>query len=142
MWKLICLLSFFVLLTAKLSAQSALNQELCFSEEPIEHYNGVFLPMTWNLTIPKNSCEGILEILGFQTWVRMKVRIYENELERTVKFDSIIEGELFDSLHTGEILFSLIETEKGLLTVWNVLTPRLQMDFELEGVCFSPCKLD
>ncbi len=138
MSKWICFLSL-MLTIAPLNAQVKVSEQWCFEEEPVEH-NGVFLPMTWSLTISEDHCAGIVEILGFQTWVKMHVHVSENKSERTVKFDSIIEGDFFDAITTGEILFLLSETENGMLTIWNTLSPRLDENAPSEGVCFIPCK--
>lgn len=139
MSKWICFLSL-MLTIASFNAQVKVSEQWCFAEEPVEDLNGVFLPMTWSLTISEDHCAGIVEILGFQTWVKMHVLISENKTERTVKFDSIIEGDFFDALVAGETLFSLLETENGTRTIWNALSPRLDENAPSEGVCFIPCK--
>jgi len=142
MGKWTCVLLLLVVFTARLNAQSDLPEHLCFSEEPVEHHDGIFLAMTWQLTIPRNGSEGVVEILGYQTWVKMKVDVTQDELTHRVIFESIIEGELFDSLLKGDTLFSMIKTEKGLLTDWNVLNPRLKEEPAFNKVCFVPCNLD
>lgn len=105
---------------------SAWTGDYVYREEPIEATQGIFRNMQWNLSIQlqNDSCKGVLEILGDQTYMKALTTISGDSNYIDVVFNKLIDGS-DENLIEGETLFSMTRDNGRITTTWDRLEPRL-----------------
>jgi len=112
-----------------------------YEETPVEANAGYAMVMDWNLTISKqhDSCTGILEVNGQQTFMRLKIDLEGDTSNIAVIYDGLIDGS-DAQLKNGDTLFTLTKTAHGFKTTWISLEPRLLNNPPRVCTCFYQTK--
>lgn len=110
-----------------------------FEEEPIKAIAGYNMAMVWVLSIKKESdtWQGVLEVNGQQTYIKLLTDISGNTNSIAITFDSLIEGS-GEHLKKGDTLFTLSRKTDKLITEWSALEPRLSEKHLNQCNCFIP----
>ncbi|MES2849084.1 MAG: DUF5991 domain-containing protein [Bacteroidota bacterium] len=109
-----------------------------YEESPVQANAGYAMVMNWTLSISKqnDSCTGILEVNGQQTFMKLKTFIRGNTSKIAVIYNSLLDGN-DEQLKSGDTLFTL-STVSGILTTnWVTMKPRLIDNSSKECNCFS-----
>ena len=112
--------------------------EYSYGEEPVKAIAGYSMVMIWDLTININgdSCQGILEVNGQQTYIKLLTNITGDSNAITITYDRVIDGSN-ENLKKNDTLFILSRNAGVLKTKWFELEPRLLENPGKECNCFS-----
>ena len=112
-----------------------------FEEEPVKANADYYMAMVWTLSINKNSntCQGVLEVTGQQTYFKLLTDISGDTNTIAIKYNKLIEGS-DDYLKKGDTLFTLSKNAGKLITKWLTLEPRLLDNQPKECNCFTQDK--
>ncbi len=93
--------------------------------------------MDWELSLEKheNVFNGILEVNGQQTFIKLLTEISGNTNEISVIYEKLIEGSDVN-LKKGDTLFILSKQSGKFITKWRHLEPRLPEISPRECNCF------
>lgn len=111
--------------------------EYNYQEKPIKAIAGYYMVMDWTLSINRNgeSIQGVLEINGQQTYIKLLTDITGNTNEIAIIHNSLIDGS-DENLQKGDTLFLLSRNADKLRTTWLKLEPRLLENTDKECYCF------
>jgi len=109
-----------------------------YSEEPVQALAGYNMVMIWDLSITKknDSCQGILEVNGQQTFFKLLADISGDSSSIAIVYNRMLDG-VPGNWKRGDTLFTLSKGSKGLNTKWFLLEPRLLEKVPRECNCFS-----
>ena len=112
-----------------------------YEETPVDANAGYAMVMDWNLSISRqnDSCTGILEVNGQQTFLKLKTNLAGDTSNMAVIYDGLIEGN-DEQLKNGDTLFTLTKTVHGIKTTWFSLEPRLVPNSPKVCTCFYQTK--
>ena len=108
-----------------------------YEEEPIKANAGYAMAMEWSLSIEKqnDSCNGIVEINGQQTYIKVLAGISGDSNSIAVTYESFIDGNI-EQFRKHDTLFVLSKKAGKLTTQWKRFEPRLSLDHANECSCF------
>ncbi|MFN8295007.1 MAG: DUF5991 domain-containing protein [Chitinophagales bacterium] len=108
-----------------------------YEEENIKANAGYNMVMDWELAIEKheNVFNGILEVNGQQTFIKLLTNISGDTNEISVIYEKLIDGSNVN-LKKGDTLFILSKQSDKLVTKWRHLEPRLPEISPRECNCF------
>ena len=111
--------------------------EYNYEEEPIKAIAGYSMVMDWTLSIniKGDTCQGLLEINGQQTYIKLLTNITGDTNAITITYNSLIDGS-DENLEKGDTLFMLSSNANKLKTKWFALEPRLLENPVKECNCF------
>jgi hypothetical protein len=112
--------------------------EYGFEETAVEANAGYSMVMDWSLSIKKQNdiYEGILEVNGQQTFLKLKMDIQGDASEIAIVYNRVIDGSN-EQLKKGDTLFTLTKRSGKLKTLWFKLAPRLLENQPKECNCFE-----
>ena len=109
-----------------------------FEEEPIKAIADYNMAMLWTLSINKvkDKYQGVLEVNGQQTLIKLLTDISGDSNSIAITFNSLIEG-TDEHLTRGDTLFVLSHIANKIETNWSVLEPRLSEKHPKKCICFT-----
>lgn len=109
-----------------------------YAENPIKANANYYMVMDWTLSINerKKTYQGILEINGQQTLIKLLIDIAGDKNTIAIIHNSIIKGS-DENLKKGDTLFVLSRKSNQLYTKWLELEPRLLENSPKECSCFK-----
>jgi hypothetical protein len=109
-----------------------------FEEEPVKAIAGYDMAMVWTLSITKikDKYQGVLEVNGQQTYIKLLSDISGDTNSIAITFNSLIEG-TDEHLKRGDTLFVLSRTANKIETNWSALEPRLSEKHAKKCTCFT-----
>jgi hypothetical protein len=112
-----------------------------YKEEPVEATQGIYKNMSWHLSIQQqnDTCRGILEILGDQTYIKALTTIDGDSNYVNIVFNKLLEG-ADENFSEGENLFTITKDKGNLITSWDGMEPRLEEFPPEECTCFTSKK--
>jgi hypothetical protein len=112
-----------------------------YDEEPIKAIAGYSMTMAWTLSIDKknDSCQGILEVNGQQTYFKLLADISGDRDSIALTYNKLIDG-AGENLKRGDTLFCLLKIGNEIKTKWVSLEPRLADNPPKECKCFNITK--
>lgn len=111
--------------------------EYNYDEKPVKAIAGYSMVMSWRLSININAdtCQGLLEIDGQQTYIKLLTTITGDTNAIAITYNSLIDG-LDENLKKGDTLFMLSRNADKLKTKRFALEPRLLENPVKECDCF------
>jgi len=108
-----------------------------YEEEPVKSIAGYPMVMVWKFSITKesDSINGILEINGQQTYIKVLTGITGDSNKIAVTYNSVIDG-FNKGLEKGDTLFTLSKNGNELSTSWFTLQSQLLERSAKECTCF------
>lgn len=108
-----------------------------YDEVPIKAIAGYSMVMGWTLSININgdTCQGLLEINGQQTYIKLLTNITGDTNAIAITYNNLIDGS-DENLKKGDTLFMLSRSADKLKTKWFALEPRLLENPVKECNCF------
>ncbi len=135
-----------VFLFGNLSPNSSYAQELAswhgeyyYSETPVKANAGYFMVMEWILSIYEQDGQemAMIAINGQQTQINYEAFARGGEESVSIFFNETVAGSVNEGLSRGDLLLTLTKTEKGVMTNWVKMSPRLAEISETECLnCF------
>jgi len=112
-----------------------------YEEEPVQANAGYYMAMIWELSISKSndSCQGILEVNGQQTYIKLLTDILGDTSSIAVTYNKLIDGS-DENLKKGDTLFILSKEGNKITTNWFALEPRLLEKHPKKCNCFDLIK--
>ena len=112
-----------------------------FEEEPIKAIADYNMAMVWTLSInkKKDTYQGVLEVNGQQTYVKLLTDVSGDTNSIAITYDSLMEGS-DENLKRGDTLFILSRTADKIVTNWSALEPRLSEMHSKKCNCFTLTK--
>ncbi|PJJ60451.1 DUF5991 domain-containing protein [Hymenobacter chitinivorans] len=111
-----------------------------YEEAPVKALAGYSMGMSWQLQLqaqPAGSPGGTLSVEGQQTFMKLQVRAVGTPQDAQVVFVRGLEGNGYQQLQPGDVLFRLHQAPKAkLLTYWGKLQPRLSETYRDGQPCF------
>lgn len=114
--------------------------EYSYHELPVPTATGINKIMEWELSITqqRDTCFGTLEITGLTTYIKLLTTISGDSSHVDVNYYKYLDGS--QDFKPGEVLFSMNNDGKKLITDWKTLQPMLVEFPALEGICFERLK--
>jgi len=111
-----------------------------YKEKPEPTATGIYKIMEWELSITqeRDTCWGLLEITGLQTYVKVLTTISGDSSKVDIIYNKYLDGS--EDFKEGDVLFSLAKDSSNILTTWNTLQPHLAEYPAETGVCFTQKK--
>jgi hypothetical protein len=115
--------------------------EYRYEEEPVKSNDGYSMVMEWALSIikEKDTCFGVLEINGHQTYTRLSTNIAGDSNTIAITYKKRVEG-IDEALQKKDTLFLLSKAANKLKTKWMAFTPILMERTNKECECFMRTK--
>lgn len=109
-----------------------------YAEDPIKAIEGYYMTMQWVFSINKenDSCQGVLEVNGQQTFIKILTDISGDSNSVVVRYNSLIDGS-DENLKMGDTLFFLTKIGEEIKTNWLKLEPRLEDNPSKDCNCFE-----
>lgn len=97
-----------------------------YEEKPVESNAGYNMVMVWTLSIAmqNDSLQGILEVDGQQTFIKMITNIRGDGNSISVTFNRMVDG-MDQNLTSNMVLFVLRKEDKTITTSFDAMVPRL-----------------
>lgn len=109
-----------------------------FEEDPVKANADYYMVMDWKLTIGffgKGEEHATLSIHGQQTEIILTGIVSGNNEKISITLNESASG-TDEDLKSGDLLLTLTKTEKGIVTAWGKLKPRLVETANTECDCF------
>lgn len=109
-----------------------------FQEEPIKALADYNMTMLWTLSIDKvkDKYQGVLEVNGQQTFIKVLTDISGDSNSIAITFNSLLEG-TDEHLTRDDTLFVLSHIANKIETNWSALEPRLSEIHPKKCTCFT-----
>ena len=113
--------------------------EYYYSETPVKANAGYSMVMEWILSIYEQDGQemAMITINGQQTEINFEAFARGGDESISIYFNETVAGSVSEGLSSGDLLFTLTKTEKGIVTTWLKMVPRLVETKEKECLnCF------